>query len=552
MNRRRLGNTLLLLATFVCLMWVVPAAAVDTNVRIVRLSYTSGDVQLDRREGQGYEQAIMNMPIIQGSRLWARGEDALAEVEFEDGSTLRLTPDTAVEFEELSLRGSGEKASSVDLGNGTAYFDIRNHMGDFRVTFGGQQVIVSRPARFRVFGDHGQLKVAVYKGNLEVRSGDNRIEVRNGETFTLDLSDLSRYNLAKGVEEGSYDDWNQERERYAQSYAAASTYSADSYSSGFSPAYSYGLADLAYYGNYFYAPGWGWVWRPYYTSAAWNPFMDGAWAWYPQFGYLWVSSYPWGWMPYRYGAWNFVPGYGWCWMPGTTWNTWLPVTAVNHPPVNWVAVRPPAAPPQPGTTGILRVGRTSGPVYPPGSAPPAIHGKSLLDSKGSQPPARHRVWGASAVTSSPDVITNNGVITDRGFAPPANTSSTATPTAKPAVPPPARVHGDAATPRSVITNRAVAPPVTSNSTTTAPPTTTTAPTAKPAVPPPARVHGDAATPRSERPAPASGPSAPPAAPRSQMSPSPGGAHAWGGEHAGTPSAGGHSNANSGAHDGGHR
>jgi hypothetical protein len=519
MNRRRVGKTLLLLATFVSLLWVVPAEALDTNVRIVRLSYISGDVQLDRREGQGYERAIMNMPIIQGNRLWTRGEDALAEVEFEDGSTLRLTPDTAVEFQELSLRGSGEKASSVDLQNGTAYFDIRNRMGDFRVTFGGQQIIVTRPARFRVFGDNGQLKVAVYRGNLDVRSGDNRIEVRNGETFTLDLSDLSRYNLAKSIEEGSYDDWDRDRERYTQSYTAASTYSADSYYSGFSPAYSYGLADLAYYGNYFYAPGWGWVWRPYYTGAAWNPFMDGAWAWYPQFGYLWVSSYPWGWMPYRYGAWNFVPGYGWCWMPGTTWNRWVPVTVVNHPPVNWVPVRPPATPPQPGTPGIVRVGRTWGPVYPPGSTRPAFHGKSLLESNGSQPPASHRVWGASTATSSSGVITNNGVIT----------------------------------------NRAVAPPATTSSTTTMPPTNTATPAATPATPPPARVHRDGGTPRSARPtpasrpsAPASRPSAPPAAPRSQMTPSSEGAHSWGGGHTGTSSAGGHSSATSSASHGGGR
>ncbi len=507
MNRRKVGKALFLLATLVCLMWAVPAAALDTNVRIVRLSYISGDVQLDRREGQGYERAIMNMPIIQGSRLWTRGEDALAEVEFEDGSSLRLTPDTAVEFQELSLRGSGEKVSSVDLQNGTAYFDIRNHMGDFRVTSGGQQINVTRPARFRVFGDNGQFKVAVYKGNLDVRSGDNQIAVRNGETFTLDLSDPRRYNLAKSIEEGSYDDWNQERERYTQSYTSASTYSADSYYNGFSPAYSYGLADLAYYGNYFYAPGWGWVWRPYYTGAAWNPFMDGAWAWYPQFGYLWVSSYPWGWMPYRYGAWNFVPGYGWCWMPGTTWNRWAPVTVVNHPPVNWVPVRPPAAPPQPGTPGIVRVGRTWGPVYPPGSTRPAIPGKSLLPSKSNQPPASPRVWGASTATTSSGVITNNGVIT----------------------------------------NRVVAPPTTTSSTTTVPPTTAVTPAAKPATPP-ARVHRDRGTPRWGRPAPAS-PSAPPAAPRSQMSPSSEGAHSWGGGQAGAPRAGEHSGASWGGHGG---
>ena len=435
MNRRRVGKTLLLLATVACLVWVIPAAALDTNVRIVRLSFTSGDVQLDRSQGQGYERAIMNTPIVQGSRLWTRGEDALAEVEFEDGSTLRLTPGGAIEFQELSLRGSGEKVSSVELVNGTAYFDIRNRMGDFRVSFGGQQISVPHAARFRVFGDNGQFKVAVYKGDLNVRSGDHQIAVRNGETFSLDVSDPDRYNLAKSIAEGSYDDWNQERERYTRSYSSASTYSADYYYNGFSPAYSYGLADLAYYGSYFYAPGWGWMWRPYYIGAGWNPFLDGAWMWYPQFGYLWVSPYPWGWMPYRYGAWNFVPGYGWCWMPGVTWNTWVPVTVVNHSPVNWVPVRPPTRPPAPGNPWVVTVGRAWGPVYPPGSPGPLLQ-RNLLSSGGDRSPAVQRVWRFSG-TNAGFVPNNNGVITSN--APPA--------TASPAAKPPTRGARPATAPR---------------------------------------------------------------------------------------------------------
>jgi len=360
--------------------------------------------------------------------LWARGDDALAEVEFEDGSAMRLTPGATVEFRDLSLRGSGEKFSLVELMSGTAYFDIRNHMGDFRVSFGGQEISVPHAARFRVSGDDGQFKVAVYRGDLNVRSGDHQVEVRNGETFSLQLSDPTQYNLAKSIAEGSYDDWNQERQNYTQSYSAASTYSADSYYSSFSPDYSYGLADLAYYGNYFYAPAWGWVWRPYYVGAGWNPFLDGAWMWYPQFGYTWISPYPWGWMPYRYGAWNFIPGYGWAWMPGTAWNTWLPVTAVNRPPVNWVAVRPPAAPPQPGTPGIVTVGRVWGPVYPPGSPGPLLE-RSLLSSNGGSPAAQ-RVWRFSGTHA--DFVANKGVITSN--APAARRARPATASRPPAGP----------------------------------------------------------------------------------------------------------------------
>ena len=406
MERRRVGKLLLLLVTVVCLAWVVPAVALDTNVRIVRLSFASGDVQLDR--GQGFERAILNTPVVQGNRLTTRGDDALAEVEFEDGSALRLTPGTTVEFWELSLRSSGEKVSNVTLENGTAYFDIHNRMGDFRVSFGGQEITVPRAARFRVLGDNGEFKVAVYHGDVNVRNGDHQIEVRGGETFSLNLSDPSRYDLAKSIAEGSYDDWNQQRQNYAQSYTSASTYSADSYYNSFSPAYSYGLADLAYYGSYFYAPAWGWVWRPYYVGAGWNPFFDGAWMWYPQFGYAWVSPYPWGWMPYRYGAWNFIPGYGWGWMPGAMWNTWMTVPMVARAPVNWVALHPPAAPVA-GAPSTVPVGHVWGAVYPPGSPHPLLQ-RTLLSDGGE---GVARAWHFTGERAS--LLPNSGAVTGKSM-----------------------------------------------------------------------------------------------------------------------------------------
>jgi hypothetical protein len=63
------------------------------------------------------------------------------------------------------------------------------------------------------------------------------------------------------------------------------------------------------------------MWQPYFAGAGWNPFMDGAWSWYPGMGFLWASAYPWGWMPYYYGNWAYAPGFGWGWQPGG-WTGW--------------------------------------------------------------------------------------------------------------------------------------------------------------------------------------------------------------------------------------
>ena len=69
-----------------------------------------------------------------------------------------------------------------------------------------------------------------------------------------------------------------------------------------------GFSDLNYYGGYTNFPGYGMLWQPYFTGVGWNPFMDGAWSFYPGMGYMWASAYPWGWMPYYYGNWLYAPG----------------------------------------------------------------------------------------------------------------------------------------------------------------------------------------------------------------------------------------------------
>ena len=64
----------------------------------------------------------------------------------------------------------------------------------------------------------------------------------------------------------------------------------------------------------------GSMWRPYFASAAWDPFANGTWAWYQGAGYSWVSPYPWGWTPYHSGSWAYCDNVGWGWMPGGGWN----------------------------------------------------------------------------------------------------------------------------------------------------------------------------------------------------------------------------------------
>src|ERR1700739_1759980 len=96
----------------------------DSHVRIVRLSEAQGTLGMDRGTGKGYEQTMQNMPIVEGAKL--QTDEGYAEVEFEDGSTLRLTPDSRVVFSQLVLHGTGVKASTVNVERGTVYVNLEN------------------------------------------------------------------------------------------------------------------------------------------------------------------------------------------------------------------------------------------------------------------------------------------------------------------------------------------------------------------------------------------------------------------------------------------
>jgi hypothetical protein len=309
------------------------SAVADSQVRVVRLSEVQGDVKIDRNLGQGYEKAFLNLPITQGVKLQTKS-DGRAEVEFEDGSTLRITPDTVIEFPQLSLHDSGAKVSAVHLREGTAYVNFAGAKGDeFTLTFGHEKISLEHQAHLRIEMADVTATVAVFKGDVQVGGDSGTVAVSKNHTASFDLTDGDRSTLAKDVEPDPFDAWDKQQDQYHQQYAS------NSYSN-YSP-YAYGTSDLNYYGSFFNVPGYGMMWQPYFAGAGWDPFMNGAWAFSPGFGYGWVSGYPWGWTPYHYGTWAYLPTYGWAWQPGGHWAGYS-APRIIRAPSNFIPPQPPS------------------------------------------------------------------------------------------------------------------------------------------------------------------------------------------------------------------
>ncbi|MGO9086322.1 MAG: DUF6600 domain-containing protein [Candidatus Sulfotelmatobacter sp.] len=329
-----------LLSVAACVLLTLPALA-DSQARIVRLSDVQGSVQIDKNTGLGFENAFLNLPITQGTQLKTL-KNGRAEVEFEDGSTLRLTPDTTVEFSTLGLSDAGKHISEINLVEGMAYVNWLGKSGDeFTLNFSREKIALDHAAHFRVDTSTEAANLAVFKGDIEVDGPDGKLVVAKNKTATFDAADNDKSTLANNITEAPLDSWDKESIAYHDQYAKNNS----------SP-YGYGAADLGYYGSYTNVPGYGTMWQPYFTGVGWDPFMDGAWSWYPGYGYMFASAYPWGWMPYQYGNWMYIPGFGWMWQPGG-WGNWQGVPRFSGSPI--VHFHPLVAPI--GTVHTVAVGR---------------------------------------------------------------------------------------------------------------------------------------------------------------------------------------------------
>jgi hypothetical protein len=267
-----------LLISLLALAVAAPASLaqeVASHARIVRISYLEGTVQLN---GQ---PATINTPITEGAVL-ATAPDALAEVQFEDGSAIRMASETQITFAQLARLSTGEAMTRADLDAGEAEFLIpASSAGRFAVEVHSKNVRFTEPGRFRILSTNSSpLEIAVWKGQVAVRDRESgqEVTIAKNQTFTLNPADPAVYDLEGTVVADDLDQWSQQRDQ-ALSTALSTTYSTpytpsypSSYSSSggvffYQPTYVYGYNDFWPCGGFAFG-----AWQPFWLGpgACWN------------------------------------------------------------------------------------------------------------------------------------------------------------------------------------------------------------------------------------------------------------------------------------------
>ncbi len=136
--------------------------------RAARLSYLQGSVSVDHMDNTGSEPAQLNMPLAQGLRL-TTGDDGQAEIEFEDGSLVRMTPNSSLSLDNLSVDGSGNFQTQIALMHGLIYAELRAASKyTYRLYAGGDVISPVENATVRINLDEPPAKIAVLTGRAHV------------------------------------------------------------------------------------------------------------------------------------------------------------------------------------------------------------------------------------------------------------------------------------------------------------------------------------------------------------------------------------------------
>jgi len=153
--------------------------------QIVRLSYVSGDVRLERgaaaekATGAEWEKAAVDVPIYSGFTL-VTGSAGRAEVEFEDASHVYLDENSVLSFGDLSANASS-RITELNLVSGVMTIDAQNPRP-------GELIMVRTPANgfWLKYPWTSFLRVNSYLDGMELTpmSGSTKITAPGGVTDT--------------------------------------------------------------------------------------------------------------------------------------------------------------------------------------------------------------------------------------------------------------------------------------------------------------------------------------------------------------------------------
>jgi hypothetical protein len=287
-------------------------AAQEPPGRVGRLVLIDGTVSYHTADQNYWQRARRNYPVTTGQSFWTEPNSHAAI----DIATNRIYLDGSTEFD-ISALDDATAQFSLPEGAVLLVLDALAQGSPFQVQMARAAVTVSTAGRYELMAgdtEHAS-QVTVFNGSAHVSGNGFELDVHAGETAVISGAESIHAEVRAAGAADAFVAWVEAQERphrrHAPAVASAMT----------------GAADLAAYGAWARAGGYGDIWYPD-VPAGWAPYREGYWAWVEPWGWSWIDEEAWGFAPFHYGRWRMIDD-RWAWIPGNEADE--PVDAIYAP-----------------------------------------------------------------------------------------------------------------------------------------------------------------------------------------------------------------------------
>ena len=190
-------------------------ANTHSQARAVRLSFVEGTVIARSPGSRKWARAALNMPIEQGVSI-ATARHSIVEVQFENGSTLRLGELSRVDFMQMGIGPDGGYINHLKLAVGFTTVNIVPQRHDeYVLVASGASLVPHGKSEFRADLSRGHLRVEVFKGRVQAADSSQSQPLRRNQALACDYSVRADFQVTDNIQMDDWDTWVQKRDRQA-------------------------------------------------------------------------------------------------------------------------------------------------------------------------------------------------------------------------------------------------------------------------------------------------------------------------------------------------
>lgn len=214
----------LVLVSFVALSCSSPALAHTpddhgsaslAHARVVNLTLVKGTVIARKPGASKWVRAGLEMSLEEGMSI-ATARDSIAEVQFENGSSLRMSELSRVDFTQLALAPHGGRVTQLAMAFGVATMNVTPARRDEYFLNASNASLTPRgKAEFRIDLRHKNVRVEVFRGLVEMTDSSQSVRLSKNQVVAYDDGAGVSFQVTQPIQTDQWDHWVLQRDRQA-------------------------------------------------------------------------------------------------------------------------------------------------------------------------------------------------------------------------------------------------------------------------------------------------------------------------------------------------